>query len=376
MTDAEGAGGAGATDVGTRPWPRVSRLRIAGPVLLIVAALVAAGITATVNEHNNTSNSNTSTTNASSAAHSTVPITYAAAAHTGRANDYDWGPQCDHATGRLKMPTVYSPPCVPVSTGSDNGGGTSSGVSGNAINIVYFQAQPGGLASAISERGGHERAVVCHRTGLRRHVQPRLRDVRPPREPDPIHRQRCGHRPRRRPRRCRDGGQQLHAFASIGGYAETTAYEDELARLHVLCLACGDSALYGQISRTAPVSVGQSSDGGHARSTRPSTTSCQAERQGCVWAGSPPSTTKKRSFIVVSETSEPPSPGGGQLDHPGSRPGTARPATSTWPRPPRSTYTLNLTTLPSDATTIAEKLKTSGATGVSCTRATRSCRST
>ena len=33
-----------------RPWPRVSRLRVAGPVVLIVAALVAAGVSATVHE--------------------------------------------------------------------------------------------------------------------------------------------------------------------------------------------------------------------------------------------------------------------------------------------------------------------------------------
>ena len=37
-----------------RPWPKVSRLRTAGPVVLIVAALVAAGAVATVNEHSTT----------------------------------------------------------------------------------------------------------------------------------------------------------------------------------------------------------------------------------------------------------------------------------------------------------------------------------
>ena len=37
-----------------RPWPRVSLLRRAGPVVLIVAALVAAGISATVHENKGT----------------------------------------------------------------------------------------------------------------------------------------------------------------------------------------------------------------------------------------------------------------------------------------------------------------------------------
>ena len=37
-----------------RPWPRVSLVRRAGPVVLIVAALVAAGVSATVHENNGT----------------------------------------------------------------------------------------------------------------------------------------------------------------------------------------------------------------------------------------------------------------------------------------------------------------------------------
>ena len=43
---------------------------------------------------------------------------------------------------------MYAPPCVPVFTGA-NGGATSGGVTGTTINLVYYQPQPGGLASTI-----------------------------------------------------------------------------------------------------------------------------------------------------------------------------------------------------------------------------------
>jgi hypothetical protein len=59
-----------------RPWPKVSRLRTAGPVVLIVAALIAAGTVATVNEHSTTPPSNApSTTTQHRVSGAAVPIT-------------------------------------------------------------------------------------------------------------------------------------------------------------------------------------------------------------------------------------------------------------------------------------------------------------
>ncbi|MDZ7731749.1 MAG: hypothetical protein U5R31_00350 [Acidimicrobiia bacterium] len=52
-----------------------------------------------------------------------MPITYAEAEEQGAVHDYDWGDRCDTETGKLKMPTVYAYPCVPVFEG-DNGGDT------------------------------------------------------------------------------------------------------------------------------------------------------------------------------------------------------------------------------------------------------------
>jgi hypothetical protein len=55
--------------------------------------------------------------------------------------DVDFGPNCDTATGRVKIPSVYAPPCVQPFTGN-NGGATSDGVTDNEIKIIVYNTDP------------------------------------------------------------------------------------------------------------------------------------------------------------------------------------------------------------------------------------------
>ena len=67
----------------------------------------------------------------------------------------DFGPNCDLETGRIKVPTVYAPPCVEPFTGK-NGGTTSQGVTEDTIKIVAYQADPAKdplLSSQINAAG-------------------------------------------------------------------------------------------------------------------------------------------------------------------------------------------------------------------------------
>jgi hypothetical protein len=81
-----------------------------------------------------------------------------------------------------------------------------------------------------------------------------------------------------------------------------------------------------------------------------------------IWAGDASMHTRQRNFVVVSETSEPPAPGFDQLtaalEH------RLKAAHVSVASPVDLSYTLNLTTLPTQAATLAEKLKASGATSV------------
>ena len=51
------------------------------------------------------------------------PMTPEKAALVGKA-DVDFGPNCDTTTGRVKIPSVYSPPCIQPFSGK-NGGATA-----------------------------------------------------------------------------------------------------------------------------------------------------------------------------------------------------------------------------------------------------------
>jgi hypothetical protein len=345
-----------------RPWPRVSRLRIAAPVVLIVAALVAAGITATM--HENTTHGTTTSTGAGSTApgaRSSVPLTYAAAAKLGQTGASDWGNQCDHKTGRLKMPTVYAPPCVPVSQGA-NGGNTSSGVTDNKVNVVYYQSQPGGLGAAISGAAGTNAETLATAQAyvamFNRIYELYGRSVNlipftaSGADTDPV----AAHAD------AVTVAQQLHAFASINGPAETTAYEEELAREHVFCMACGDSSTYGEIERNAPYQWANLPTADTSLNETVDYVVAKLNGKDAVWAGEPALHTEKRKFIIVSLTSEPPGPGSAQLT--ASLTKKLRTGRVNVASPADLVYTLNLTTLPTQAATLAEKLKSSGATSV------------
>jgi hypothetical protein len=351
-----------AAPLAERPWPRVSRVRMAVPVVLIVGALVAAGIVATMNESNTSTPSATPTTGTNSTApSSSVPITYATAAREGKTSSYDWGPQCDHHTGRLKIPSVFSPPCVPVPTGS-NGGATSSGVTATSVNLVYYQPEPGGLASTISAAAGtpaqalatvEAYVAMLNKTYelYGRHVN-LIPFVASGADNDPV----AAHAD------AVTVAEQDHAFASIGGPGLTSAYETELARLHVLCMVCGDSTTYGLIAQNAPYQWANLPTADTSLNETVGYIVAKLNGKDAVWAGDPSMHTRKRSFIIASETSIPPTPGYNELT--ASVESKLKAGRVNMASPQLLTYNLNLTTLPTQAATLAEKLKASGATSV------------
>ena len=55
--------------------------------------------------------------------------------------DIDFGPNCDTTTGRVKIPSVYAPPCVQQFTGK-NGGATSQGITADEVKVVVYTGDP------------------------------------------------------------------------------------------------------------------------------------------------------------------------------------------------------------------------------------------
>ena len=325
-------------------------------------------MTATVHEHGSGTASSAATSGGSGTPGNTtatsVPITYAQAKVEGRTSAYAWGSACDHNTGRYKMPIYDAPPCVPVpAAGTSNGGATAPGVSGNAVNVVYYVAQAGGLASAISAAAGtpaQALATVQQYTVTMfnrifelygRHVN-LIPFTASGAATDPV----AAHAD------AITVAQQLHAFASIGGPVQTPAYQDELARLHVFCMGCGDSSTYGEIQRNAPYQWANLPTADTSLFETFGYVVAQLNGKRAIWAGDAAFRSRTRTFTVVSETSEPPSPGTAELTKELTqriKDGHIRVASTSG-----LTYTLDLATLPTQAATIAEKLRASGATSV------------
>jgi len=71
--------------------------------------------------------------------------------------DVDFGDKCDTTTGRIKVPSIYAPPCVEPFTG-DNGGATYQGVTDKEILVVRYDVDPSidPVGSALARMSGIE----------------------------------------------------------------------------------------------------------------------------------------------------------------------------------------------------------------------------
>jgi len=81
-------------------------------------------------------------------------------------------PDCDPDTGRLMIPMVYAPNCVPLwEEGRDNGGGTHAGVTATEITIAIYQAQDNAEASAaVADATGQEALPAAETEANRQQV--------------------------------------------------------------------------------------------------------------------------------------------------------------------------------------------------------------
>jgi hypothetical protein len=65
----------------------------------------------------------------------------------------DWGPNCDPRTGKVAIPSVYSPPCVEPFKG-DNGGATAPGITRDSITLAIYVSQNDPLQQAFVSSAG------------------------------------------------------------------------------------------------------------------------------------------------------------------------------------------------------------------------------
>ena len=266
----------------TRPWPKLSPVQRFGPLLAVVVLVVGAGTVATVKGRSADSRPGASTSGGTTPggkdgvegdhyedASQLAPL-YSEAKEAGTLDDADWGDRCDPDTGRIMLPSVYAPPCVPKWGGSkpwtdrsgkvhaDNGGATAPGVTSDEIVVAYYVPGPADLLTTAEALGIYDSA------DMRIKATQELIDLAQ------ANYETYGRKVVVKPYRASGDGvnsaqaradarkvaEDMHAFASIGGPTQAIAYQDELARRGVLCVGCGAAAPDRTYQENAPYTWG------------------------------------------------------------------------------------------------------------------------
>jgi len=226
--------------------PRPSAARRFGPLALIVAALLLVAVVATVKgrapDADDTAGAEVGAggpRGSDPTDNPDLPVTFREADDELAAGDYDWGERCDPVTGRVKVPSVYAPPCVPVHAGA-NGGATYPGVTADEVVVAVYQPAKGNDITAALQ-GVLDPEDVQQRTRAKmiemlndlfetygRTVRIEVVEGSGPADDEA--------------KAVADAikiAEEVKPFAVLGGPSLTNAYAQELSRRKIICIGCG-----------------------------------------------------------------------------------------------------------------------------------------
>ena len=212
------------------PPPRASVPARFGPLAVVLVALALVAALASTGRDDTASVASGTTTEAGSS-DDQLPITWEEATKAGTTSKQDWGPRCDTATGRAKIPTVYAPPCVVARPGIE-GGATSPGVTADTITVVAYQAADDDLSASLqanrdddaSQKATRERFVEL----LEHTMETWGRKI------ELVHLKGSGSDETSARADAVKVAEEIGAFASISGPGQESAYAEELASRGVI----------------------------------------------------------------------------------------------------------------------------------------------
>lgn len=154
-------------------------------------------------------------------------------------------PACDPTTGRVRMPTLYAPPCVPPFSGS-NGGGTYNGVTNNTITVAVAksnnQAQAAALRAAAADNDSDQQqqdTIQGYIDVMEHHIQTYGRQIKIKYYTSTYN---SNDSSSAQNAECQSDAttvaKTIHAFMSADLFAQdcgTNAFQNTLARYGVLC---------------------------------------------------------------------------------------------------------------------------------------------
>ena len=222
----------------TTPVPRPSVLKRFGP---LVAVVVAIGLVAVLSSTGRSSDSGQTVAGLGSSGKgaekdTSLPISWDEAKKAGTTAKYDWGPMCDEETGRLKIPSTYTPPCFVARPGV-KGGATSRGVTADKITIVLYQAADTDLGAMLQAKLDPDAVQIDARKKTLAMLSNLMNTWGRTIEIKTLKGSGVDETSARAD--AVKVADELKAFASIGGPSQSPSYADELSQRGVLCLSCG-----------------------------------------------------------------------------------------------------------------------------------------
>lgn len=241
------------------PARRSGPMKRYGPVVAVLVAIALVAVLASVGSADRTTSTGGPTVNGVATGDPTanpdLPITYNEAVQSGKGDSYSFK-DCDPVTGRIKVPSIYAPPCVAAVNDHGKGRATTSGVTGDTIKVVFYLPPKDDqiaklLATFLDPQDVQDRTrdkfvEYFNHSYEMWGRQVKLVPYQATGQSDDVEAARA------------DALKvvDLHPFASIGGPNLTPAYGDELAKNHILCFVCGLALPDSSFQENAPYSWG------------------------------------------------------------------------------------------------------------------------
>jgi hypothetical protein len=353
------------TPTGSQP-TGTSPMKKYGPLIGIVVVILVIAGAVTLAGKKDTGQSNASTTGTGSNGSSATttggangaPITYELAKKEGKESSIQWVDNCDPATGRIKVPSVFAPACVPKYSGN-NGGATGQGVTADKVTIVvYTPPDNADILSRFTSQLDSKEATKetgeryaemfqnLYQTYGRKVELVQFDATGAPNDPVAAQADAV------------NVVEKYHPFASLGGPVLTPAYAEELARQKVLCMGCGVSLPDQFYQDHSPYIWGPLPTPEQFLVNLGDYITNRVVGRNASFAGDDDLKNKKRTFGVVHFEQDPPVFSG--LNEQVAACGKQR----GWDSQITETYTFDIGKMPERATTIIAKMKAAGITSI------------
>ena len=173
----------------------------------------------------------------------------------GKVSSIDWGSRCNVPTGTLKYPSFFAGPCYAPFTGN-NGGATSQGVTASTIKVVYYVPQANDpilnyIESAVKDTATNAQNIQTMQdwvTFYNHFYETYGRKV----VLVPYNATGVSDDPVSARADAVTIATDIKPFAVWGGPILTTAFADELAARHVMCIDCGSGDTNSYFQQRAP----------------------------------------------------------------------------------------------------------------------------